>query len=382
MLESNININVNGLPVLAGALKIADSVRRKKNEGEISGDISNNINKNRVLEKFIDAHSEVFENKKLFLKENGELRRFNVLDDLLDLSPLGATEQLTTSLKSRASVIYDLTDDETNLLGPFCDDFLKLAQEPEIRKIITATTGYKNTIETLWRKYEKTIMWHVYDVLGIVPETSAKVNAYIMYPNSDFHAYHYNGENKHSVFFAKKGESDPYKILSSLTHHAVHQPILPYKSHMTGEKKDLFHCFIKFLTDKDVYSKLSRKSYLDIRTKDENSKIMGNIYPFWLGYRYRNAAKKGLNPVDEVRNAIERDKSYYDKLPINSKLREEYASYEFEKLDPEKIAVLFKEKRGITPYQFAKTDFSRTDLVYQERFVQSKRKSSATGEER
>ena len=51
-------------------------------------------------------------------------------------------------------------------------------------------------------------------------------------------------------------------------------------------------------------------------------------------------------------------------------------------LDPVKIAMLFREKRGITPYQFAKTDFSRTDLVYQERFVQSKRKSSATGEER
>lgn len=369
MLESNISINVNRLPVLAGALKMADSVRRQKKDDEISEELKKGFHSNSAIESFIESHADVFGNKKLFFNENGEPRKFNVLDDLLDLSPLDSAEMLTPSLKSRASVIYDLTDDETNCLEPFCNDFIKLAKDPEVKALVTETTGYKNTIETLWKKYEKTIMGHVCDVLGVVPETSAKVNAYIMYPKSDFHAYHYNGENRHTVFFAKKDESDPYKILASLTHHAVHQPMLPYKSHMTGETKDLFHAFIKFLTDKDVYYKLSGKSYLDIVTKDENSKIMGMVYPFWLGYKYRNVVKKGLKPVDEIRNAILRDKLYYDNLPINSELREFYATYEFEKLDPEKIAILFKEKRGITPYEFVTIDFSNKKKVWKDRYL-------------
>ena len=108
---------------------------------------------------------------------------------------------------------------------------------------------------------------------------------------------------------------------------------------------------------------------------------MGKIYPFCLGYRYRNADKEGLDPVEQISEAIQRDKAYFDELPENSKKRKFYSRYNFDKLDPVKIAMLFREKRGITPYQFAKTDFSRTDLVYQERFVQSKRKS-ASGEER
>ena len=42
--------------------------------------------------------------------------------------------------------------------------------------------------------------------------------------------------------------------------------------------------------------------------------------------------------------------------------------------------LLFREKRGITPYQFAKTDFSRTDLVYQEKHIPIKRKPSVPSE--
>ena len=368
MSESNININVDDLPVLAGVLKIADNKRRQKNGFEVSGVNEENEPKG-VIENFIEMHADVFGNTKLFFDESGKPRRFNVLDDLLDLSPLGKTEQLKPSLKSRASVIYDLTDDETKCLGPFCDDFIKLAQTPEIEQMVTVATGYKKTIETLWKKYEKTIMGHVCDVLGIAPEASTKVNAYIMYPNSDFHAYHYNGGNRHSVFFAKKGESDPYKILASLTHHAVHQPMLPYKSHMTRELKELFHVFIKFLTDKDVYSELSGRSYLDIVTKDENHRTMGMVYPFWLGYRYRNAAKEGLKPEEEVQKAIARDKAYYDKLPLNSELRNLFSTYEFEKLDPSKIAMLFREKRGITPYEFVAIDFSQKGRIWKDRYL-------------
>ena len=91
---------------------------------------------------------------------------------------------------------------------------------------------------------------------------------------------------------------------------------------------------------------------------------MGKIYPYWLGYRYRNVDKIGQDPEEKIEKAILRDKAYFDKLPQNSKKRKLYASYRFDELDPKKIAEIFRENRGITPYEFVKKfDFDRRDLV-------------------
>ena len=74
--------------------------------------------------------------------------------------------------------------------------------------------------------------------------------------------------------------------------------------------------------------------------------------------------------MEQIGKTINKDRAYFESLPENSKVRRFYSNYNFDKLDPQKIALLFKEKRGITPYQFAKTDFTRTDLVYQEKHIQ------------
>ena len=47
----------------------------------------------------------------------------------------------------------------------------------------------------------------------------------------------------------------------------------------------------------------------------------------------------------------------------NSRKKKLYSTYNFEKLDPTKISKLFREKRGITPYEFAKLDFENRSLV-------------------
>ena len=62
-------------------------------------------------------------------------------------------------------------------------------------------------------------------------------------------------------------------------------------------------------------------------------------------------------------------KEYFEKLPIKSKKRKLYENYEFEKLDPEKIAKFFKAKRAITPYEFAKLDFEDKQNIYQDRYL-------------
>lgn len=334
------------------------------------------IDSTPAITKFILNHPKVFGNEKLIHRDGS-----NFFEGILPVYSSSVSASSRETLRSRMRYEYDLTDSEVSSMDRFFDDFQTLADAPEIQKIVSDTEDYKNSIEEAWKTSSPSIMKYIKDILGYEPENNGTVSTFIMYPTFDVHRCSQDS-NKTNVFFARRKDNDIGKILSYLTHQVVHEVMIPYKGSMTKAEKQDYHAFIKFLTDKDVYSQLSGKSYLENITPEENSEIMGKVYPFWLGYRYRNADKDGLDPVEQIAEAIHRDKTYFDELPENSKKKKFYSKYNFEKLDPVKIAMLFREKRGITPYQFAKTDFSRTDLVYQERFVQSKRKSSATGEER
>ena len=333
------------------------------------------IDSTPAITKFILNHPKVFGNEKLIHRDGS-----NFFEGILPVysSPVSTSSRET--LRSRMRYEYDLTDSEVSSMDRFFDDFQTLADAPEIQKIVSDTEDYKNSIEEAWQTSSPSIMRYIKDILGYEPENKGTVSTFIMYPTFDVHRCSQDS-NKTNVFFARRKDNDIGKILSYLTHQVVHEVMIPYKASMTKAEKQDYHAFIKFLTDKDVYCQLSGKSYLENITQEEDPVVMGKIYPFWLGYRYRNADKEGLDPVEQISEAIQRDKAYFDELPENSKKRKFYSRYNFDKLDPVKIAMLFREKRGITPYQFAKTDFSRTDLVYQERFVQSKRKS-ASGEER
>ena len=334
------------------------------------------IDSTPAITKFILNHPKVFGNEKLIHRDGS-----NFFEGILPVYSSSVSASSRETLRSRMRYEYDLTDSEVSSMDRFFDDFQTLADAPEIQKIVSDTEDYKNSIEEAWKTSSPSIMKYIKDILGYEPENNGTVSTFIMYPTFDVHRCSQDS-NKTNVFFARRKDNDIGKILSYLTHQVVHEVMIPYKGSMTKAEKQDYHAFIKFLTDKDVYSQLSGKSYLENITHEEDPVTMGKIYPFWLGYRYRNADKDGLDPVEQIAEAIHRDKTYFDELPENSKKKKFYSKYNFEKLDPVKIAMLFREKRGITPYQFAKTDFSRTDLVYQERFVQSKRKTSATGEER
>ncbi len=318
-----------------------------------------------AITRFIQNHQRVFSNRKLIHSDGT-----NFFGEIVPLSSLAGTESHKEMLKSRLKYEYDLTDEELPEMDSFIDDLYRLNQEPEIKSIVNETKSYKNSIERIWRLNETAVMSHIKSVLGTYePEILGKVSTYIMYPNFDTHRSYQLTGNKTFLFFAKSGESNPNKIIASLAHQAIHQPMLPYKPSMTKKEKEEFHAFIKFLTDKDIYNQFSGNSYLDIVTQGENPEVMGRVYPFWLGYRYRNSDKEGLDPAEEIEKAINRDKEYFEKLPINSKKRKLYENYEFEKLDPEKIAKFFKAKRAITPYEFAKLDFEDKQNIYQDRYL-------------
>lgn len=316
------------------------------------------IDSSPAITRFMVAHPSVFGNKKL-IRQDGS----NFFGGIVPLASLDDTKDHREMLKSRMKYEYGLTDAELPAMDKFLDDLYSLGSTPEIQDIVSETEEYKKSIENMWKQNEGMIMRYVHGVIGYVPEKVGKVSTYVMYPTIDTHRSYQLSGSKTFLFFGKKEEEDPNKILAYLTHQAIHQPMLPYKPSMTKKEKEEFHAFIKFLADKDVYNQLTGKSYLDIVTQNENPEVMGKVYPFWLGYRYRNADRQGLDIEEEITKAIQRDKEYFDKLPANSKKRALYSTYEFDKLDPKKIAKLFRERRGITPYEFAKVNFEDRSLV-------------------
>ena len=78
---------------------------------------------------------------------------------------------------------------------------------------------------------------------------------------------------------------------------------------------------------------------------------MGKVYPYWLGYLYRNAAKEGVNPEEAIRQAIARDKEYYSRIPEGTRKKKLFSKYNFDMIDPAKVAQYFKARRAITPYE-------------------------------
>lgn len=375
MSKSNMNFAVNEDSVLCNIMngEIRARIMSKRNSSKKELYKKRGvINVSPTIKNFIINHKEIFGNQKLVHGDGS-----NFFDEILSISPLSESENYKDALKTRLEYQYGLTEDEIIDMMAFFEEFKQMEQSPDVKKIIDDTEVYKDSIERAWKSNESKIMKYVKSILGYEPENIGKVSTYIVYPNFDTHRCYQLSSNKTLLFFAKSGETDPNKILAFLTHQAVHQPILPYKPTMTKKDKEIFHAFIKFLTDKDVYNYLSGKSYLDIVTRGENPEVMAKVYPFWLGYRYRNIDKQGEDPVQAIQTAINRDKDYFDELPENSKKRKLYSKYEFERLDPKKIAVLFRERRGITPYQFAKLDFNR-DSIYKEKYVNKKSTVSPT----
>ena len=371
MPKSYMNFTVNGDSVVCnmlngevqGRLSSAKNPEMKKRYIECGV-----IDSSPVITDFILRNPKTFGNAKL-IKRNER----NFLNSILGYAPLTGTAESRKTIAARMKIEYNLTDVETERMESFLEDFHSLSETPEIRQIVSDTEDYKNSIEDAWRNFEHHLIDHIKSILGYEPDKVGNVNTYILYPTHDVYKTHRITGDKTSLFFAKRNDNDINKILSYLTHQAIQQPMLPYKNTMTKKQKDVLDSFVNFLTDKEIYSSLSGKSGLELDAQNENGEIMGKMYPFWLGYRYRNVDKQGLDPVEEIEKTIKLDKEYYDSLPEGSKKKKLYSTYEFEKLDPEKIAMLFRERRGITPYQFVGLDYDRKELVMKERYLTTKK---------
>ncbi len=372
MVKPNINFTVDKMAVLCnimnGEIKARMDAKKRPERKEYYKKMGV-IDSVPEITRFMNKHPDVFSNKKFIVSKSG-----NIFEEILPISSEYGEEHYKKEASRIIEVTLDLSEDEKRTIDEFLDDFWRLSESEGIKPIFEATNKYKDSIEEIWKQNEDTVMESIQEVLGgYVPEPTSSVSTYIMYPNFNIHRTSQTNPKQTNLFFANMKEKNPNKILAYLAHQVVHQPMIPYTTTMTGMEKEKLHGFIKFLTDKHVYNKLTGKSYLDITTQRENPEVMAKIYPYWLGYRYRNADKQGLDPETEIAKAISRDKKYYDRLPENSKKKALYSGYEFDKLDPAKIANFFKEKKGITPYQFVRINFENKRNTYKDDVLPSDR---------
>lgn len=321
-------------------------------------------NLDRRIVKFIKKHPEVFKNKKLVNSKQ------NIFEDFITLSPLSKNENYRQMLKNRMIIGYDLTEQEIECMESFFEDFQKLSNAPEIKELIKDTKRYKSLIERDWKSTESQIKNYVEDVIGYRAENVGKVNTYIMPQMFDIHKTYPISGDKTFLFYGKPHGTSREKNIAHLAHQAIHQPILPYAQSMLGKEKEKFHAFIKFLSDKEIYHKFTGGSYLDIDTPKEDPEVMAEVYPYWLGYLHRNDAKKGRVPTEEIEKDILRDKTAFEHLSPQSKKRKAYSTYHFEKLDSQKIADFFKDKRGMTPYDVSKhINFNNKRNIYKSKYL-------------
>lgn len=369
MTKPNINFAVDKMSVLSN---IMDAEIKARMDSKRNPDRKKLYRQMGVIEAtpavsaFIKKHkqSKIFKNSK-FISPKGN----NIFEEILPISSEYGKEIYVKEASRRISYTYELEENEKEDIEKFLEDFWDFSENDEIKKIISATNEYKKSIEEIWKQNEEFVMDSVIGVLGYEPESKGTVCTYIMYPNFNIHRTCQSKSNQTNLFFGKMKERSTNKIVSYLSHQVFHQPMLPYKTTMTQKEKEEFHAFIKFLTDKDVYNRLTGKSYLAIATQNENPEVMAKVYPYWLGYRYRNADKEGQDSAMEIAKAIARDKKYFEKIPQNNKARKLYEKYEFDKLDPLKIASFFREKKAMTPYQFAKIDFDNKRNIHRDEFL-------------
>ena len=320
----------------------------------------------RIL-SFIKKHPEVFNNIKLVNSKG------SVFEDFITISPLFESENYIELLKNRMAIGYDLNDQEINGMKAFFEDFEKLSNAPEIKEVVKETKRYKSLIERDWQATEPQIKRYVEDVIGSRVENEGMVQIFIMPRMFDIHKTCPITGKKTFAFYGNQQGISREKCIAHLAHQAIHQPVFPYTQSMLGEDREEFHAFIKFMSDKEVYHRITGASYLDIDTPKENAKVMANVYPYWLGYLHRNDAQKGKNPAEEIKKDISRDKLAFDKLSSNSKKRKLYSLYNFEKLDSERIAKFFQDKRGMSPYDVSRNiNFRDKNNIYKLEYLIAK----------
>lgn len=310
------------------------------------------VNLNSPFTTFIDQRKDLVQTGK-FIHNDGS----NIFDTLARVYTRVIEMGIETEdVKRTIQMEYDLSDEDLEKydFDGLIEGLKALSKSDEVTNVIDYTNSYKNGVEKVWKTNQDFILSNIARIVGKSFDMKPKktVHAYVTYPSFSTNKASQIGNGNSCILFGKDVRTDATKVLGELAYQLIKVSYLPYKNGMTSTRKNYHRAFLKFLAAKETFSKLSGKPAVEMVTDGESPEYMAKVYPYWLGYKYRNADREGRTPEACIAGEIARDKAYVESLDPQSKKASLYAAYDFENYDPKKIAEIFVGKRGMTPYEF------------------------------
>lgn len=255
-------------------------------------------------------------------------------------------EQITYSLDNIYHMLYKQQT--------FINALQKLMATEEFQDLYNTTLNYRKELESNWNANKEEISEFISKVTGIQAEGSSKVM--VLPPLFD------NGfTTRNGIYYSRchdDRKNHDLMELVYLTHESMHSHVLPYLMDQEEETEKKLHGFIQYLCDNELFSRLASKRGVDYQygenqQHDIDDKTFANMYPFFVGYLYRNEE----NPVKCILYNMIKNKKYHT---IENKTGKHIVLM----YSPDKIAQLFQGKKDLSPYDFARINFNLAEKLF------------------
>ena len=235
---------------------------------------------------------------------------------------------------------------------------------PQFRKIIEEAEAYKVKLEGKWREDESIVGEYFKEIFG--QEMNSAVDVYVVPPQYSAGETHFNNSGNFIVWGSDKTNEDNHYDTVYLAHEILHATYMQYpdfpkdlEREQRKQKRDNIHSAIQYLADKELNHRLTGQSYLTNPSHPFLIETMKKMYPYFLGYLYRNEEKAD----EKVRTALLRDYNYRASQTETGK-GSELAYVKFEQLSPKKIAKFFKDKSNMSIEEFLEIDFENGEKEF------------------
>lgn len=293
------------------------------------------LNKEIKGESFIEVLNNGYE----FLNDDNYLEVFN---------------KCISEYKSQVkdSSIIDFINRIEKNLPIFIGAMKKLMATEEFDNLYSITCDYRNKLENNWNNNKENISDFVEGITGKVFDKKAKVMVLPPIFERGYTCRWKDRDIAYSHCFDPNAENNELIEMVYLAHEFMHSQGFPYLSGQDRTAKNNLHGFIQYLTDNELCNRLSMQKgiayqYGDNRHHGIDNKTFLDMYPYFIGYLYRNEE----NPLEYIATNMRKNRRF-------SAIRDENGS-DKQLYSPIAIANYFRGKKNMSPYDFVKLDFSK-----------------------
>lgn len=266
-------------------------------------------------------------------------------------------EVFNTCISEYKSVVKDfsVTDFISRVeknLPMFIGAMKKLMSTEEFENLYSITCDYKNKLENSWNSNKENISNFVEGITGKVFDKEAKVMVFPPIFERGKTCTYKDRDIVYSHCFDPNAKNNELIELVYLTHEFMHSQGFPYLSSQDRTATKKLHGFIQYLADNELCNRLSMQKGITYQYGDNPHHDIGNktfleMYPYFIGYLYRNEE----NPVECIKNNMRKNVKFSAPKDENGNDKQLYS--------PTAIANYFRGKKNMTPYDFANLDFSK-----------------------